>query len=261
MLYDEFDCGQTYEVSEDATAEFQFMDLELSRDVQQAILLTGYTTPTAIQAEIIPFMLDGRDVIGQAQTGTGKTAAFALPILSRLDARSEHPQVLVLAPTRELATQVAKSFDTYAACMPDFRVAAIFGGQDYEIQFKALRRGVQVVVGTPGRVIDHIKRGTLKLDGLKCLVLDEADEMLNMGFQEDVEFILEKCPEEKQVALFSATMPDPIRRIAEKYLHDPAHITIRRNTLTAESIEQRCVFVNERDKPDLLARMLEAENN
>ncbi len=247
------------EIAEDTTAEFQFLDLELSRDVQQAIMMSGYTTPTPIQAEIIPFMLAGRDVIGQAQTGTGKTAAFALPILSRLDANSDGPQVLVLAPTRELATQVAKSFDTYAVCMPDFRVAAIFGGQDYDIQFKALRRGVHVVVGTPGRVIDHIKRGTLKLDSLKCLVLDEADEMLNMGFQEDVEFILDKCPEEKQVALFSATMPDPIRRIAEKHLQDPAHVTIRRETNSAEGIQQRCVFVTEREKMELLARMLEAE--
>ena len=250
---------QSIEISEDTTPEFRFLDLELSRDVQQAIMMSGYTSPTPIQAEIIPFMLAGRDVIGQAQTGTGKTAAFALPILSRLEAGGEGPQVLVLAPTRELATQVAKSFETYAVCMPDFRVAAIFGGQDYDIQFRALRRGVHVVVGTPGRVIDHIKRGTLKLDSLKCLVLDEADEMLNMGFQEDVEFILEKCPEEKQVALFSATMPDPIRRIAEKHLHDPAHITIRRKTNTAESIQQRCVFVPEREKMELLARMLEAE--
>ena len=247
------------EISEDTQAEFQFLDLALSRDVQQAIMLSGYTTPTPIQAEIIPLMLAGRDVIGQAQTGTGKTAAFALPILSRLGPCSDQPQVLVLAPTRELATQVAKSFDTYAVCMPDFRVAAIFGGQDYDIQFKALRRGVHVVVGTPGRVIDHIKRGTLKLDALKCLVLDEADEMLNMGFQEDVEFILDKCPQEKQVALFSATMPDPIRRIAEKHLQDPAHITIRRDTTTAEAIQQRCVFVPEREKMELLARMLEAE--
>ena len=250
---------QSIEISEDTTPEFRFLDLELSRDVQQAIMMSGYTSPTPIQAEIIPFMLAGRDVIGQAQTGTGKTAAFALPILSRLTASSEGAQVLVLAPTRELATQVAKSFETYAVCMPDFRVAAIFGGQDYDIQFRALRRGVHVVVGTPGRVIDHIKRGTLKLDSLKCLVLDEADEMLNMGFQEDVEFILDKCPQEKQVALFSATMPDPIRRIAEKHLQDPAHITIRRKTNTAESIQQRCVFVPEREKMDLLARMLEAE--
>jgi ATP-dependent RNA helicase DeaD len=243
----------------DETAEITFMDLDLSRDLQQAIMMSGYEKPTAIQAEIIPHMLAGRDVIGQAQTGTGKTAAFALPILSRLQKGKDHPQVLVLAPTRELATQVAKSFETYGSCMPDFRVAAIFGGQDYEIQFKLLRRGVQVVVGTPGRVIDHIKRGTLKLDDISCLVLDEADEMLNMGFLEDVEFILEQAPQKKQIALFSATMPDPIRRIADKHLTDPAQITIRRKTMTAESIQQRCVFVSERDKLDLLSRMLEAE--
>lgn len=246
------------ETTEDSS-NISFMDLDLSRDVQQAILMSGYTTPTAIQAEIIPLVLAGRDVIGQAQTGTGKTAAFALPILSRLQPNCDQPQVLVLAPTRELAVQVAKSFDTYAVCMPDFRVAAIFGGQDYEIQFKMLRRGVHVVVGTPGRIIDHLKRGTLKLDEIKCLVLDEADEMLNMGFQEDVEYILEHAPQRKQVALFSATMPEPIRRIADQYLQDPAHVTIRRNTLTAESIQQRCVFVSERDKLELLARMLEAE--
>ncbi len=241
------------------TSEISFLDLALSRDLQQAIMLSGYERPTAIQAEIIPHMLAGRDVIGQAQTGTGKTAAFALPILSRLQSGKVHPQVLVLAPTRELATQVADSFETYASCMPDFRVAAIFGGQDYEIQFRLLRRGVHVVVGTPGRVIDHIKRGTLKLDEIHCLVLDEADEMLNMGFLEDVEFILEHAPQKKQVALFSATMPEPIRRIADRYLSDPAQITIRRKTLTAESIHQKCVFVSERDKPELLARMLEAE--
>jgi ATP-dependent RNA helicase DeaD len=244
---------------EDAPASMTFMDLALSRQVQQSILMSGYATPTAIQAEIIPHMLAGRDVLGQAQTGTGKTAAFALPILSMLEPNSDLPQVLVLAPTRELAIQVAKSFDTYGSCMPDFRVTAIYGGQDYDIQFKALRRGVHVIVGTPGRVIDHIKRGTLKLDSLRCLVLDEADEMLNMGFQEDVEFILEQAPQKKQVALFSATMPDPIRRIADKHLEDPVHVTIKRKTMTADSIHQRCIFVSERDKLELLTRMLESE--
>jgi ATP-dependent RNA helicase DeaD len=240
--------------------EVVFRDFPLSDEVQLSIQMTGYTTPTSIQAEIIPLMLEGRDVLAQSQTGTGKTAAFALPILSRLDFQEKQTQVLVLTPTRELATQVAKSFETYASCLPQFRVAAIYGGADYDPQLRLLKRGVQVVVGTPGRVIDHIKRGTLKLDAIKCFVLDEADEMLNMGFIEDIEFVLSQAPQEKQVALFSATMPEPIRRIADKYLTDPATITIRRKTLTAESIEQKCVFVHEGDKRELLARMLEIED-
>ncbi len=237
-----------------------FRDLALRDEVQLAVQMSGYITPTPVQAEIIPLMLEGRDLLAQSQTGTGKTAAFALPILSRLDFGIRDPQVLVLAPTRELATQVAKSFETYAACMPQFRVAAIYGGADYEPQLRLLKRGVQVVVGTPGRVIDHIRRGTLKLDGIKCLVLDEGDEMLNMGFIEDIEYVLAQSPQEKQIALFSATMPEPIKRIADQYLHDPARVTIRRKTLTAESIEQKCVFVHEGDKRELLARMLEIED-
>ncbi len=236
-----------------------FRDLPLSDEVQLAVQMSGYLSPTPVQAEIIPHMLDGQDVLAQSQTGTGKTAAFALPILSRLTVLGDSPQVLVLAPTRELATQVAESFKTYGACMPKLRIAAIYGGADYEPQLRALRKGVHVVVGTPGRVLDHIKRGTLKLDSIRCLVLDEADEMLNMGFLEDVEFVLENTPAEKQIALFSATMPQPIRRIAERYLKEPATVTIRRKGLTAESIEQRCIFVNEGDKPEMLARMLEAE--
>ncbi len=237
-----------------------FRDLPLREEVQLAVQMSGYLSPTAVQAEIIPHMLDGQDVLAQSQTGTGKTAAFALPILSRLDMQGSKPQVLVLAPTRELATQVAESFKTYGACMPKLRIAAIYGGADYEPQLRALRQGVHVVVGTPGRVLDHIKRGTLNLDGIRCLVLDEADEMLNMGFLEDVEFVLANTPAEKQIALFSATMPQPIRRIADQYLKEPATVTIRRKGLTAESIEQRCVFVNEGDKPEMLARMLEAED-
>lgn len=237
-----------------------FRDLPLSDEVQMAVQMTGYLSPTDVQAQIIPHVLDGRDVLAQSQTGTGKTAAFALPILSRLEMNSSvAPQVLVLAPTRELATQVAESFKTYGACMPKLRIAAIYGGADYDPQLRALRKGVQVVVGTPGRVLDHIKRGTLSLESIRCLVLDEADEMLNMGFLEDVEFVLANTPIEKQIALFSATMPHPIRRIADKYLKDPATVTIGRKGLTAESIEQRCVFVNEGDKPEMLARMLEAE--
>jgi ATP-dependent RNA helicase DeaD len=236
-----------------------FRDLPLSDDVQLAVQMAGYVVPTAVQTEIIPHMLEGRDVLAQSQTGTGKTAAFALPILSRVDLKGAQPQVLVLAPTRELATQVAKSFETYGACMPRLRVAAIYGGADYEPQLRSLKRGVHIVVGTPGRVIDHIRRGTLKLDSITCLVLDEADEMLNMGFIEDVEFVLEQSHKDRQIALFSATMPEPIRRIADKYLVDPITITVRRKTLTADSIQQRCVFVDERNKAELLVRMLESE--
>jgi ATP-dependent RNA helicase DeaD len=244
---------------ETTTAPRLFTDLPLREEVQLAVRMAGYITPTDIQAEIVPSMLEGRDVLAQSQTGTGKTAAFALPILSRIDFDVELPQVLVLAPTRELATQVAKSFEKYAACLPKFRIAAIYGGADYEPQLRQLKRGVQVVVGTPGRVIDHVRRGTLKLSGIRCLVLDEGDEMLNMGFIEDIEYVLSQAPEEKQMALFSATMPDPIRRIADQYLKSPAEVTIRRRTLTNESIEQRAVFIDESDKPELLARLLEIE--
>lgn len=240
-------------------AEPLFRDLDLRAEVQKAVAASGYDKPTPIQAEIIPYMLDGRDVLAQSQTGTGKTAAFALPILSRVDVRSRRPQVLVLAPTRELAIQVARSFTKYGADLSGFQVAAIYGGQDYEPQLKQLRRGVQVVVGTPGRVIDHVKRGTLDLGSLDCLVLDEADEMLNMGFLEDVQFVLEKSPEGRQVALFSATLPKPIRKIADEYLNDPARITIKSKTITAASVRQRALFVSPRDKIDALTRILEVE--
>ncbi|MFK8112466.1 MAG: DEAD/DEAH box helicase, partial [Rubripirellula sp.] len=236
-----------------------FHDLPLNFEIQQAIESSGYVTPTDVQAEIIPHMVAGRDVLAQSQTGTGKTAAFALPILCKLSKKSRKPQVLVLAPTRELAMQVSKSFSTYGANLPNFSIATIYGGQDYEPQLRQLRRGVQVVVGTPGRVIDHINRGTLDVSGLKCLVLDEADEMLNMGFLEDVKFVLEKTPDERQIALFSATLPGPIRGIAERYLNDPIQITIKRKTMTAESIRQRAIFVSPRDKIDVLTRILEAE--
>ncbi len=241
------------------SAEPTFRDLELLDSVQQAIEKSGYDKPTEIQSQIIPHMLEGRDVLAQSQTGTGKTAAFALPILSRIDVKKKAPQVLVLAPTRELAIQVAKSFSTYGANVRDFRVVAIYGGQDYEAQLRALRRGVQVVVGTPGRVIDHVNRGSLDLSEIECLVLDEADEMLNMGFLEDVQFVLEKTPDDRQVALFSATLPAPIRNIAQRYLNDPAKITIKTKTMTAASIRQRAVFVTVRDKIDVLTRILEID--
>lgn len=238
-----------------------FADLNLSEPVNKAIAESGYDTPTQIQAAIIPHMITGRDVLAQSQTGSGKTAAFALPILSNMQGRTRKPQVLVLAPTRELAIQVAKSFSNYATHVDGFSVAAIYGGQSYEPQLKQLRRGVNVVVGTPGRVIDHIKRGTLDLSELKCLVLDEADEMLNMGFLEDVEFVLEHTPSSRQIALFSATLPEPIRKISQRYLDKPAKVTIAKKTMTADSIRQRAVFVQHREKVDMLIRFLEAENS
>ena len=239
--------------------QFSFAHLSLSDDVQKAIATAGYKVPSPIQAAVIPHLLDGRDLIGQAQTGTGKTAAFALPLLSQIDCKNRNVQVLVLAPTRELAMQVADSFSKYADNVDRFSVAAIYGGQDYEPQLRQLRRGVQVVVGTPGRVIDHIRRGTLDVSAIQCLVLDEADEMLNMGFLDDVEFVLAKTPSETQIALFSATLPDPIRRIAEKYLKNPEMIRIKQKTVTAANVRQRCLFAPPREKIGLLIRLLEAE--
>ncbi|MEQ9406333.1 MAG: DEAD/DEAH box helicase [Fuerstiella sp.] len=247
------------QASTDSVDGPKFSDLPLSPEVQRAVQAAGYERPTDIQTQIIPHMLDGRDVLAQSQTGTGKTAAFALPILSGIRTGGRKPQVLVLAPTRELAMQVADSFSRYGSHLPDFDVAAVYGGQGYDVQLRQLRRGVPVVVGTPGRVIDHIKRGTLDLSELKCLVLDEADEMLNMGFLEDVQFVLEQTPPERQIALFSATLPAPIRDIAQAYLNDPVRISIRRKTMTAEAIRQRAVFVAHRDKVDVLSRFLEVE--
>ena len=252
-------CSVEENDSTKSTSDICFADFEIGAEVQQAITANGYKVPTPVQAEIIPLMLQGRDVLAQSQTGSGKTAAFALPILSRLKQRSGKPQTLVLAPTRELAIQVAKSFATYGAYLPDFSVAAIYGGQEYEPQLKQLRRGVQVVVGTPGRVIDHIKRGTLDVSELDFFVLDEADEMLNMGFLEDIQFVLKHIPKSRQTALFSATLPQPIREIAKRYLDQPAKVTIKQKTMTADSIRHRAVFVSPRDKVDLLMRFLEAE--
>ncbi len=238
----------------------RFRDLALSEPVLKALEAVGYEIPTPIQASIIPHVLAGKDVLGQAQTGTGKTAAFALPLLSRMAIGPKTPQVLVLAPTRELAIQVAEAFQKYAAEMPGFHVLPIYGGQSYEPQLRALRRGVHVVVGTPGRVMDHIKRGTLKLDALTSLVLDEADEMLRMGFIDDVEWILQQTPASRQVALFSATMPAQIRRIAQKHLKSPAEIHIRAKTTTATNIRQRYWLVSGVHKLDALTRILEAES-
>jgi len=227
--------------------------------VFKAISDVGYETPSPIQAQTIPIMLEGLDVVGQAQTGTGKTAAFALPLLSKLDLSIKPVQVLVLTPTRELAIQVAEAFQKYAKHMKGFHVLPIYGGQDYRTQLRALERGVNVVVGTPGRVMDHMRRGTLKLDGLTTLVLDEADEMLRMGFIDDVEWILEKTPKQRQIALFSATMPAQIRRIATKYLSSPEHITVKSTTSTASTIRQRYWSVSGARKLEALTRILEAE--
>ncbi len=240
--------------------ELRFADLGLSAPVMAAVTEVGYETPSPIQLATIPALLAGRDVIGQAQTGTGKTAAFALPILSNLDLAKTRPQALVLAPTRELAIQVAEAFQRYAAKIPGFHVLPIYGGQSYFPQLSALKRGVHVVVGTPGRVIDHLERGSLDLSGLTGLVLDEADEMLRMGFIDDVETVLKKTPETRQVALFSATMPTQIRRIAQTYLRDPAEVTITAKTTTAANIRQRFWYVSGMHKLDALTRILEAES-
>jgi ATP-dependent RNA helicase DeaD len=236
-----------------------FSDLNLSPDVMKGLAKVGYETPSPIQAEIIPHVTAGRDVLGQAQTGTGKTAAFALPILSKIDLSKRNPQVLVLAPTRELAIQVAEAFQTYASQMKGFHVLPIYGGASYDGQLKQLKRGVHVVVGTPGRVMDHMRRKTLKLDDLQTLVLDEADEMLRMGFIDDVEWVLEQTPKTRQIALFSATMPSQIRKITNNYLNNPVHVTIKTKTTTAVTIRQRYWMVSGRNKVDALTRILEAE--
>ena len=246
-------------MSSDTSTLPKFSDLNLIEPVLKALNDVGYETPTPIQAEIIPHVLNGKDVLGQAQTGTGKTAAFALPILSKIDLNLREPQVLVLAPTRELAIQVAEAFHHYAKHMKGFHVLPIYGGQDIGSQLRQLKRGVHVVVATPGRVMDHMRRGSLKFNELRCLVLDEADEMLRMGFIDDVEWILEKTPDQRQVALFSATMPSIIRRIAQKYLTDPKEITIKVRTSTAETIRQRYWMVSGYHKLDALTRILEAE--
>ena len=237
-----------------------FRQLNLSEPVLKALDDVGYEAPSPIQAQIIPHVLAGQDVIGQAQTGTGKTGAFALPLLSNINIEKAQPQVLVLAPTRELAIQVAEAFQKYAAHLRGLHVLPIYGGQDYRGQIQRLKRGVHVVVGTPGRVMDHMRRGTLKLETLSCLVLDEADEMLRMGFIDDVEWILEQTPAERQIALFSATMPTVIRRIAQKYLQDPEEITIKVRTTTAETIKQRYwIASGMNNKLEALTRILEAE--
>src|SRR5690625_1054549 len=234
-----------------------FANLGLPDNVQDAVAKVGYTTPSPIQAETIPILMEGRDVVGLAQTGTGKTAAFALPVLSQIDTNARHPQALVLAPTRELALQVADSFQSFASHLGRIDVLPIYGGQAYGIQLSGLRRGAQVIVGTPGRVIDHLEKGSLDISQLRFLVLDEADEMLNMGFQEDVERILADTPEEKQVALFSATMPNSIRRLSKKYLNNPAEVTVKTERRTNDNIKQRFLLTPHRAKLDAFTRILE----
>jgi ATP-dependent RNA helicase DeaD len=250
---------ETSESPADSASPLSFKDLSLPEALQKALDAVGYETPTPIQAQMIPLMLAGHDVLGQAQTGTGKTAAFALPLLARIDLARAVPQVLVLTPTRELAIQVAEAFHRYAAFLPGFQVVPIYGGQEYTGQLRRLGRGVHVVVGTPGRVMDHITRETLRLDALTCLVIDEADEMLRMGFKEDVEWILEHTPGRRQIALFSATLPPPIRTIAKKYLHHPEEILIKAKTSTVEATRQRYWVVSGIHKLDALTRILEAE--
>ena len=242
-----------------AAAAVRFADLGLSPALLEAITSVGYETPSPIQAATIPTLLSGQDVLGQAQTGTGKTAAFALPILSKLQISQKAPQAIVLAPTRELAIQVAEAFQRYASHMPGFHVLPIYGGQGYAPQLTGLKRGAHVVVGTPGRIIDHLERGSLDLSQLKWVVLDEADEMLRMGFIDDVEAILQKTPASRQVALFSATMPPRIRAIAQTHLRNPREVTIAAKTTTAKNIRQRFWLVSGMHKLDALTRILEAE--
>jgi ATP-dependent RNA helicase DeaD len=238
-----------------------FDDLGLSAGVLEAIKELGYETPSAIQAATIPTLLEGRDVVGLAQTGTGKTAAFALPILSNLDPyETKRPQALVLAPTRELAIQVCEAFERYAGQLPGIRVLPIYGGSAYGPQLTALRRGVHIVVGTPGRIMDHLDKGTLDLSELRFLVLDEADEMLSMGFAEDIETILASTPEDKQVALFSATMPRQIKALTGQYLRNPKEVQVKARTATNANITQRYLMVSYPQKLDALTRILEVEN-
>src|SRR5690554_2094044 len=241
------------------TETLTFSDLALSAPVLKAVTKVGYEVPSPIQAAAIPALLAGRDIVGLAQTGTGKTAAFALPMLSQVDVTQSHTQILVLAPTRELAIQVAEAFQRYASELPGFNVLPIYGGQDMRGQLRQLKRGAQVVVGTPGRVMDHLRRGSLDLSKLTNLVLDEADEMLRMGFIDDVAWILEHTPATRQTALFSATMPKEIRRVATTYLRDPEEIRIANESKTGTNIEQAYWMVSGTNKLDALTRILEVE--
>ncbi len=236
-----------------------FTELGLSAPILRALNDVGYETPSPIQAAAIPPLLEGRDILGQAQTGTGKTAAFALPLLCRMNASDMATQVLVLTPTRELAIQVAEACQSYAKYLPDFHVLPIYGGSSYDAQIRGLKRGAQVVVGTPGRVMDLMRRGKLEMSALRALVLDEADEMLRMGFIDDVEWVIEQCPQDRQIALFSATMPDVIRRVAHRHLQEPKEVKIASKTSTASTVRQRYWLVSGLHKLDAMTRLLEVE--
>jgi ATP-dependent RNA helicase DeaD len=227
------------DIPEENPSSVSFAELGLDDRLLRALADVGYESPSAIQAATIPPLMEGRHLVGLAQTGTGKTAAFALPILSRIDMNQRSPQALILAPTRELALQVSEAISKYAHYLPGLHVLPIYGGQSYVVQLSGLKRGAHIVVGTPGRVIDHLQKKTLDLSQLRFLVLDEADEMLNMGFAEDVETILAETPDTKQVALFSATMPAQIRRLSKRYLTDAAEITVKTKTVTAANTRQR----------------------
>ncbi|WP_029933674.1 DEAD/DEAH box helicase [Thiomicrospira pelophila] len=245
-------------MSDTSSTDITFESFNLDPMVLKGLKDIGYETPSPIQAQAIPSILEGRDILGMAQTGTGKTAAFALPLLSRVDVKNTNPQILVLAPTRELAIQVAEAFQGFAHHIKGFHVLPIYGGQEYGGQIRALKRGAQVVVGTPGRVMDHMRKGTLKLDQLQALVLDEADEMLRMGFIDDVEWVLEQTPQDRQIALFSATMPKEVHKIASKHLNNPVEVIIKQKANTASLITQSYWLVSGLHKLDALTRILEA---
>ncbi|MBM5822221.1 MAG: DEAD/DEAH box helicase [Cyanobacteria bacterium K_Offshore_surface_m2_011] len=247
--------------TETAAPVSAFAAFGLRRELLDGLAAIGFEEPSPIQKAAIPELMLGRDLVGQAQTGTGKTAAFGLPLLERLDPGQRTPQVLVLTPTRELAMQVAEAFNSYAACMKGVKVLPVYGGADFRDQIQQLRRGVQIVVGTPGRVMDHMRQGTLDLSGLRSLVLDEADEMLRMGFIDDVKWVLEQLPAERQVVLFSATMPPEIRRISQNHLKNPAEVTIRQKAADGRRIRQRHLVVNGPQKLEALERVLEAEGS
>lgn len=245
-------------MSQKELSSIRFDEMNLSPSVFSAVEKSGYKTPTPIQALTIPLISDFTDIVGQARTGTGKTAAFALPLLSRIDLANRRPQVLVLTPTRELAIQVAQSFKTYGADMKKLNVLAVYGGQGFDIQLNQLKRGVHVIVGTPGRLMDHMRRKTVSFSDLSCLVLDEADEMLHMGFIDDVEWILEHTPRDTQTALFSATMPGPILKISRKYLKDPKEVIVKADTDGLSTIDQKYWLIKGAKKSTALVRILQA---
>ena len=240
-------------------SQITFADLGLPQSILDAVNQIGFVTPSPIQQETIPHLLEGRDVLGMAQTGSGKTAAFSLPLLSKIDPNARHPQMLVMAPTRELAIQVADACEQFTKNMKGVRVVTVYGGQRYDIQLRALKQGSQVVVGTPGRILDHIRRGTLDLSSLQSIVLDEADEMLRMGFIDDVETVMAELPEDHQTALFSATMPEPIRRITKRFMKNPQEVKIKATQRSAPDIAQSCWYVHGFRKNDALLRFLEVE--